>query len=1237
MTPRRIDTGALEYDRRTLDRASVRAPRQAFDSLTVPLDPGISLVEASAGTGKTFCITQTVLRLLLDRDDAGEYRVRDLGRILVVTFTNKATAELVTRVRARLREAVEVFAGAVHERTEQNAALFDLLDRYGAGELPRLREALASLDRLSIFTIHGFCKRVLEESALESGTAYDSAFLEEDALLAQRAAQDWWRRTMYTDERLASLAVRQEWAYDAFLRDWKAWRRHPETTIEPDEPLSKAMTALEGAIGEFRRAWDPKRAGAFLAGQAWRSKAPLGDPAMRARIVAAGDKLAAGDVGRAVELVAHCTTDAIRDVETGIKLSPKDVYAAVPDEPLVQAVEALDGALERVRRALRVHCIDAVQLAFEDEKARRHLLGFDDLLRKLRDALVDEGEDGRLATAIRSRYDAALIDEFQDTDAYQFRIFSTAFAKRPLFLIGDPKQAIYGFRGADVFAYMHAASAADRDYTLGRNWRSTPQMVKAVNALFTRQPAAFLHDEIPFEPAEAARDPENPLASDERKALHWWFMPPEPNKQGDPVFVAMGNAEARLHATLVREVVQLLDREIRPGQMAVLVRWGYEGLAVQRALRAAGVPSIVAGMDDILASREMLELEAVMRAVLAPQDGRAVRAALATTMWGVDALGIHRLSRPEHESDWVVLVERLEQARETWMRRGFMRMVQELLGWLGALERLLALDEGERRVTNLRHAVELLHGAAVEERLSPEALLLWAARARSTKSEDAARKELRLESDADAVQIVTVHKSKGLEYDVVFCPGLWAAKRTAYGDPVLVHEGGHESVVLDHGSDQYDARYRHADDERLAEDLRLAYVALTRARLRCYVGWGAAINGRSKTGAPHSALGYLLRAEHLPGASAGVAESTANALTASLAGWRDTLQDFVAANADVMSCEVVGADVTVPRWGGSSAVPVEPVCRELTPARGQLESWRVSSFTSLTAGAPHEVADEEDARDVADEGGNGAPTASLGGPSAGSGPSFMDFPAGRAPGIALHELFERADFAMDDEALRALTVDVLVKHRLAEDEADPRVDATARMAATVLGTPLPEAGFALRDTPTARTLREFGFHLPLGLVGRHTLADLFATFGDEVARRYAPSLRALGTRDTWGFLTGVIDLAFEHDGRWYVVDWKSNHLGREPERYERAALEAEMIESHYVLQYHLYVVALHRFLRARLPEYDYETHIGGAWYAFLRGVDGEGHGWFDDRPPRALVEALDALMDAPGVEVGGAA
>jgi exodeoxyribonuclease V beta subunit len=495
-------------------------------------------------------------------------------------------------------------------------------------------------------------------------------------------------------------------------------------------------------------------------------------------------------------------------------------------------------------------------------------------------------------------------------------------------------------------------------------------------------------------------------------------------------------------------------------------------------------------------------------------------------------------------------------------------------------------------------------------------------RERQVKSGDAGRRELRLESDAEAVQIVTIHKSKGLEYGIVFCHCLWETKEDRASDGVLVHED--DGVVLDYGSDRQEERRRRAEAERAAEELRLAYVALTRAKWRCYVGWGVIKQ------AAHSALGWLLRppAEIAEGMSCEeLLDAGRNGMGAG-AGWLERLQAFVTEHDGFMECHVLAEEPTGRPWPSpESAIAAPPVPRRFRAA-DQLVRLGTASFTSLIRGHESHV----DERDVADPGsadGSAMPATGI-----------FAFAKGRRTGDLLHAVFEHADFqAVAGERTRAEVERLVARDpRVVGDMGAPAaVEAILAMLHRVTSAPLPGADFALRDVPTSTTLREWPFVLPLAPVTGRTLASIFETHaGTASLRAYGRQLARLSRQEVQGYLTGVVDLAFTHGGRWYVVDWKSNHLGDACERYDAAAIEAEMTSHHYVLQYHLYVLALHRYLRARLPGYAYETHMGGTWYAFVRGVQGTSrYGWWDDRPGSDLVEALDRTLVQGAMQAEG--
>ena len=1048
-----------------------------FSALGVSLDPGITLVEASAGTGKTFAITRLVLRLLLER------KVEHLGQILVVTFTEKATQELIGRIRAVLREADRVWSATPPPRDAGNDDLFVLRDLHGDNGAPIVRAALAALDELGVSTIHGFCHRVLSESALESRVHFGGTFLEDDSEILQRLTQDWMRRRVLNDQEVATLIADD----GGDPLDWiktlmRPYLRHPRTTIE-----------------------------------------------------------AAPDVA----------PQLLRDF------------------------------------------VLSVSKSFEQEKHARHLMGFDDLLRRLHDILVAEGPHGLLATRIRERFRVALIDEFQDTDPTQFPIFSTAFSGCPLFLIGDPKQSIFAFRNADVHAYLKAAANIERRYTLLTNFRSSDAMVRAVTTLFRNnaEPFACSAELIGVPEVVASNRVRMPeaLAADAHGALRWMWVGEEYNTSKNGIAKERGTTVAIRAVTA--EMQRLRNAGLSAGAMAVLVRTNAEAQDVKASLNAAGIPSVVGANQDVLASDEADELVRLAQAIASPRDGVAVRAAMATRLWGCDACLVADTLRNDGNDAWNSILNRLVRARTMWLRHGAATALSGLLNELGATARLLSLRGGDRRVTNVRHVLEILQEADAASAITPDAVLSWVASERCSAITPE-RREMRLESDAEAVQILTIHKAKGLQWPVVFCPTLWRTKSfssKALDVPYSLTPLG-DGMVLDIGSPLQMQRSEQKDLEQLGEDLRLTYVALTRAESRCYVVWG------NFSDAAASPLGWLIQA----------GGDTVR---------REAIDTLVAAHADTMAI----ADVVLQAPDSPSAVVVDPSVRraplEFLTAAGQLATWRSSSFTMLTRNVSH--VDSRDVDDIAQPDEARRTVAHVSG--------FRGVPTGADIGNVLHGLFEHTDFMNADAVSEAAVQNALQAYGITPPSDARWTPAHIReMIATVCRANIPDAGFALADVPRHASLREWRFSMPVRDFSIGRVADALEAHGSAHARGYAPMLRRLRDDQFRGYLTGSIDLAFEHDNRWHILDWKSNWLGAGDADYAPEALGHAMHAAHYTLQYHVYLVALHRQLRARQRGYDASCHWGQVTYAFLRGIsNSRREGWFTDGPTPDLLHALD--------------
>ncbi|MFT4511955.1 MAG: exodeoxyribonuclease V beta subunit [Planctomycetota bacterium] len=1194
---------------------------ERFELQTAPLDEGTVLLEASAGTGKTYTLTGILVRMLL------EGHVDHVEQALVVTFTTAAADELKNRLRDAIQRAHRVCLGH-----KDDDPFFQSLHTFGKKGATQLRRALDEFDQASVMTIHGFCKRLLDESAFESDEPFDLDFAIDVTPLWHAAAADALRLVRVHDSlMLGSVLHDAKLDPTALVRLYRNWQRYPNVALEPSDPqLGVHLANLGAAVHRAAAQWDDDLL-SYVAGFKWQKKYLPTPGDLRQHFEQASEPLN-GRPELCLSMFDRLSTERLRK-ELFKRGAPQleQPFFATCDE--VRAEWLL--TVNHLRTDLMVHMHERL----ERLKREQALLTFDDLLSRTHAAITDPERRDALLHALHDRYSVALIDEFQDTDERQYEILSQSFRNRPLFLVGDPKQSIYAFRGADLRTYLGAVNDAVQKNTLQTNYRSSEQLVASVNQLFARA-GSFVEPDIRMQKVRAnAKSGELQIEDDDGAAMRFRLLQHEINDKGLAVDLNPEDTRRRIARDVTNEIQRLLDgppriegRRILPRHIAVLSRRNVEAVMIQEHLRDAGIISVIGKAGDVFETDELAELERLLLAVQRPNDVMSARAALTTRLWGYNAEELANLEQDEAKLEQEL--NRLETWRLLWIHKGFVVMKEQMLQDLKVNARMLQRNDGERRLTNLQQLCEMLHQAEHDHRLSPEGLLHWLRHERTHKDEiDYQRRELRLESDEDAVQILTMHGSKGLQYEIVFCPFLWDGRgaqtqNTALDDERDGKEPGDRRFAFD--VETSDPGWLNSEADRLAEDCRLAYVALTRAKRRCYVHWGPI--GYSTGGYWRSALAWLLQPDNVDQHKKEWQLTWGKAFKNRSGNLATDLQRIADNSHGSISIDHVddartrAAVPTEPNPNKGTAGKAKPKTKRSNRRRESRRPLVVHSFSSLVAGSEpgvhaHEVRDPE----------TQAPAV---------GQDIFGFARGADAGLCLHTVLEHVDLhGLEQAPARALVVKTLTQHGMLDSDAHPGVldptEAVLDNLRNLAGARVHENGATVLDICGGVRIAEWKFTIPIAQPNLKTLAECFAQSTCEVAQGYANRLSQLAPQHFAGFLTGFADLITECDGRYWIVDWKSNHLGNTAADYNESALLQAMQGHDYILQYHLYVLAWHRQLRTRLPGYDYDEHFGGVSYAFLRGaVPNETSGMFYARPPRELVDAMDAwaagISRAPG-------
>lgn len=1117
---------------------------------------GTHLIEANAGTGKTYTITALTVRLLIETPMTVE-------QILVVTFTKAAVADLKTKIYERLME----MRAALNGKEPKTEFVRDYLKK----ELPdnagqKIDAAIRDFDMNGISTIHGFCQKMLTENSFGGNIAFGTKLAGDASSLLKRPVQDYWRKRMYGMKPDFARLVMGETpdTMTAFVNNMMnnpsmRMINRPQVSEEDFETVQTKISAAFKAMKSILAECDFPQMIQDIYGN------------LNGKTYGKGSAESAFGLLQRLETPEPPAEHKLHLLTTQkIQKSPNKNKTA-PIHPLYDAVDEWLGLCDSLksmkadyRTMIKCEFYDHCVSTLEDYNQLADSQSYTDLIVRMREAVMGGSS---MKETLRKRYHAAMIDEFQDTDPFQYDIFHETFAEtgRPLFMIGDPKQAIYAFRGADVFTYLKAAQDREEQYTLTTNHRSDSGLVQAVNRFFAAE-KPFCIDRIGYNPSQGKQSLSLIESGERRRPLTFWYD----DNEEKPNPAQMAEKCAFEIARLLNAKAQLEDKDgkraVVPSDFAVLTLTNDQALKARDALIRYRIPCVVTGAENVFYTVQASQIMHFVAALVRPYSEKAVRTALASDIFGLTADELFNLS-DRLEGIFEDFAEFSDIMRTKGIAPVFFRAAERYKMFIRLAER----RGGERIITNFIHLTELLQQYEAEHRASPAQLLLWLTEKTGGASGREDEHLQKMDSDDNAVNITTVHKSKGLEYNIVFTPFLMYGKRRDGRSFPKYHDENSE-LVMDMAPDTEASQA--ADTEALSESLRLAYVALTRAKAACYTAYAPVDMHHS------SSMGYIING----------------------AVGKDIKYDIASIGRFIGGSEHI-ALLPLPEAVLQHYAPERPkTAVENRNFEGKIgESWQMNSFSRLV----HKASSDRDTDQFAPQ------TAEKS-----IGYSIFSFPKGAKAGNCLHECMEDIPLEQTDRK----TIENVVENRLKQYFFDEKfIPAVSENIQNILTRELID-GIALSGIPNDSFVHEMEFNLFTRKFGAEEIADIFAAAGET---EFAKAAATLDFASMQGYLTGFADLIFIRGGRFYILDWKSNFLGARAEDYSQNRMMDEMLNSHYYLQLYIYTLALHMHLTRYMPDYDFDRHIGGGIYIFMRGVEKTGeNGIFFHQPKREIIEKM---------------
>lgn len=1199
-----------------------------LDANTITLQ-GRHIIEASAGTGKTFNITELYIRLLLEQRSGKRLLPKD---ILVMTFTKDATQEIIGRVEAKIRDVLEDISEGKEVKVSIKGQ--ETLIQKGDQNYKHLKRSLLEIDEAAIFTIHGFCKKVLSEQAFASGMEMDVSMEVDTSDILQKVVEDFFRKHINKSEtNFGYLQIYKLHTPEKFLADLENVIRSnyeilADTFEQETEKLAKEKQQVfvnleanksfifESLIIKYKD--KNKRIEEWQTIESWANDNQL--------------SLMPKEVSAFINGNRYRGRDDIAEVFGEIK-DLKDKYLKIKD--LDEYKKQFD-----VAQFIKQACFK-IRQDFAKAKEQKGVLDFDDLITKLCQS-VKKSPD--LVKTLQHQYPVALIDEFQDTDAEQYEILDTIYPqsnKLPhspleigadrrgvvsvtdtpssqrriddllLLMIGDPKQAIYGFRGGDIFTYLKAKDSCSNDnqWSMDTNWRSTSEMIKSYNRLFYKQDYEInqegsvgeniFSDGIGYQLVKASPNADKKAKDfdDKLKPINYfYYQVAEDDNKSD--------IDNNLSAWTANEIVRLLNsKKVAENDIAILVENSTQAKIIQQALQAKKLSSVyLSQRDNVYHSQEAKEILALMEGINDLENKSMLKRALSTSLLGGSADKFIRYIDENDVSAWDEEIEKAKSLRQQWHKYGFMAFIIQIIHE-NFIQRS---DSKERVITNILHLAELIK-VTENKYKHPNQLIKWYRQ--QLRSSATSEGELRLESDDNLIKIITIHGSKGLEYSVVFIPfaSYVSKKKFQVGDFSKYYDKYLKQTVYKIGKD--DSIKPQIENEVVEELMRLFYVAVTRAEHRCYIGV-AKYNNSEKSPLARF-LGYQKNDDWLEK----IQNITANPTNQS------SLIDVATSHSYENENLIVNDQFDHDALQNLKANDINKLLND---------SWEMLSFSKISKSKSQNIALEKENDESEDD-------------SNQKSQQKLEFrftaPKGADIGNILHNVLEHTDFSLgkiDDNLLQ----EQMDRYKVvaAEDFDNLKVWLEECLVASI---PFIETetfssndiqyglfdikgkGFCLKDILNTKILKEAEFYFPITneKLYKKNIIKILAEY-----RNQAIDYDEFASQKIFGMLHGFIDLIFEYDGKFYVADYKSNYLGDTLGDYNQQSMQEKNQSSFYDLQYLIYSVALDKYLRQNIESYSYEKHFGGVYYFYLRGMK-DGYGVYRARPNLEIINKLASLFN----------